>query len=162
MTALTFRRTVRDHYLDELREVPLFRACRPRDYELIGRCADHVAVDAGRVLVREDTRGEEFFVILRGHVAVTRAGVPVATLGPGECFGEVALLDRAPRTATVTALTPLELLVCDRRQFKGLLDSVPALARNLLAVLAHRLRTADFAAGGRGSVEGQVSVEDHG
>jgi CRP/FNR family transcriptional regulator, cyclic AMP receptor protein len=74
---------------------------------------------------------------------VTRKGRKVATLGPGTAFGELALLDRAPRNATVVAETPMELVVLGQREFAGILDEVPGFARKLLAGLAHRLRESD-------------------
>jgi CRP-like cAMP-binding protein len=74
---------------------------------------------------------------------VTRQGRKVATLGPGSAFGELALLDRAPRNASVVAETPMELVVLGQREFAGILDEVPGFARKLLAGLAHRLRDAD-------------------
>jgi CRP-like cAMP-binding protein len=82
-------------------------------------------------------------VIVDGTAKVTRQGRKVATLGPGAAFGELALLDRAPRNASVVAETPMELVVLGQREFAGILDEVPGFARKLLAGLAHRLREAD-------------------
>ena len=67
----------------------------------------------------------------------------MATLGPGQYFGEMALLDRLPRSATVTSETDMDLLVLGQRQFNGILDAVPALSRKMLAAMATRLREAD-------------------
>jgi CRP-like cAMP-binding protein len=74
---------------------------------------------------------------------VRRNNRKVATLGPGQYFGEMALLDRRPRSATVTSETDMTLLVLGQRQFNGVLDAVPALARKMLAAMATRLREAD-------------------
>jgi CRP-like cAMP-binding protein len=78
-----------------------------------------------------------------GTAKVTRQGRKVATLGPGTAFGELALLDKAPRNATVTAETPMELVVLGQREFGGLIDEVPGFARKLLAGMARRLRDSD-------------------
>jgi CRP-like cAMP-binding protein len=74
---------------------------------------------------------------------VRRNNRKVATLGPGQYFGEMALLDRRPRSATVTSETDMTLLVLGQRQFNGVLDAVPALSRKMLAAMATRLREAD-------------------
>ena len=78
-------------------------------------------------------------------MSVSAEGREVAVLGPGDFFGELALLDPAPRDATVTAVEPCELLVIDGRRFAPLLEDVPLLARKVTAGLAHRLREADRA-----------------
>lgn len=100
-------------------------------------------VAAGRVLVSEGSSGSEFFVILEGTAKVSRRGRKVATLGPGAAFGELALLDKAPRNATVTAETDMELVVLGQREFGGVIDEVPGVARKLLTGMARRLREAD-------------------
>ena len=74
---------------------------------------------------------------------VTRQGRKIATIGPGAAFGELALLEKAPRNATVVADTDMELVVLGQREFAGLIDEVPGFARKLLAGMAHRLREAD-------------------
>jgi CRP/FNR family transcriptional regulator, cyclic AMP receptor protein len=130
-------------YLDHLADVPLFRACSTKDLKLIGRAATEVDVNAGKELVREGVTGHEFFLILDGDATVSRNGRKVATLGPGKYFGELALLDRGPRNATVTADGPMRVLILGQREFTGLLDEVPGLARKLLSSMAVRLREAD-------------------
>jgi CRP-like cAMP-binding protein len=102
-----------------------------------------VQVDAGKVLVSEGAAGAEFFVILEGQAKVTRHGQEVATLGPSDFFGDLALLDRAPRNATIAAITPMELVVLGQREFSALIDEVPGFAHKLLAGLARRLRAYD-------------------
>jgi CRP/FNR family transcriptional regulator, cyclic AMP receptor protein len=133
----------RDAFLDHLAQVPLFSALSKKDLGLIAKSAEDVKVDAGKVLVTEGSAGAEFFVIMDGKARVTRRGRKVAELGPGDFFGELALLDRAPRNATVVAETPMEVLVLGQREFGGLIDEVPGLAHKLLAGLARRLREAD-------------------
>ena len=132
-----------DAFIDHLQQVPMFSACSKRDLGLVARRAEDVRVAAGKVLVNEGETGHEFFVILDGTARVTRHGKRVATLGPGSAFGELALLDQAPRNATVVAETPMELVVLGQREFAGIIDEVPGFARKLLAGMAARLRDAD-------------------
>ena len=133
----------RDAFLDHLAQVPLFSALSRKELALVARRAEDVKVDQGRVLVSEGSTGSEFFVIIDGKASVSKKGRKVATLGPGDAFGELALLDKAPRNATVTAETPLEVVVLGQREFGGLIDEVPGFARKLLAGMARRLREAD-------------------
>ncbi len=109
----------------------------------MARRAEDVQVEPGRVLVTEGSTGSEFFVIIDGSANVSRRGRKVATLGPGDGFGELALLDKAPRNATVTAQTSMEIVVLGQREFGGLIDEVPGFARKLLAGMARRLRESD-------------------
>ena len=83
--------------------------------------------------------GREFFVLVSGEVEVRRKGRKVATLGPGSFFGEMALLSKAPRAATVTALTPIDVLVISDRAFLGLLDKMPELWLKVARALAERV-----------------------
>jgi CRP-like cAMP-binding protein len=133
----------RDAFLDHLAEVPLFSALSRRELALIARRGEDIEVPAGKVLVREGATGSEFFVIVSGRARVSRRGRKVATLGPGDSFGELALLDKGPRNATVVAETPMELVVLGQREFAGIIDEVPGFARKLLAGMARRLREAD-------------------
>jgi CRP-like cAMP-binding protein len=132
-----------DAFLSHLAEVPLFSALSKKELALVARRAEEVKVDPGRVLVTEGSTGSEFFVIIDGNAKVSRRGRKVATLGPGAAFGELALLDRAPRNATVTAETPMDLVVLGQREFGGIIDEVPGFSRKLLAGMARRLRDAD-------------------
>ncbi len=127
----------------DLSSIWLFSACSAKELRMVRKALEELTVKPGKVLCEEGTPGREFFLIVDGEVAVQRGGRRVATLGPGQYFGELALLDREPRSATVTAQTPVHLLVLDRRAFTGLLDAVPALAHKLLVAMAARLREAD-------------------
>ena len=127
----------------DLAEVPLFSACSKKDLQLLSKRTERVHVPPGQVLVREGAAGAEFFVILDGEAEVTRHGRRVAILGPGDFFGDLALLDRAPRNATVTAKTDAELAVLGQREFAAMIDEVPGFAHKLLSGLAHRLREFD-------------------
>lgn len=132
-----------DTFIGHLSEVPLFSALSRKELTLVARRAEDVKVDAGRVLVSEGATGSEFFVIIEGTAKVSRRGRKVATLGPGAAFGELALLDKAPRNASVTAETDMELVVLGQREFGGLIDELPGVARKLLTGMARRLREAD-------------------
>ena len=128
---------------DRLTAVPMFRGCSKRELALIGRAVERVHVDAGDTLAEENRIGRELFVIVRGTAEVHRGGTLVATLGPGDYFGELAVLQPGRRNATVRAATPLEVLVVAESSLFGLLSEVPGLARSLLAGLARRLDAAD-------------------
>jgi len=133
----------RDAFTEHLASVPLFSACSKKELALVAKRAEDVSVEPGKVLVREGAAGDQFFVIVEGTAEVSRHGQKVAELGPGTFFGDLALLDRAPRNATVTAVTPMELVILGQREFAGIIDEVPGFAHKLLAGLAHRLRQYD-------------------
>jgi CRP/FNR family cyclic AMP-dependent transcriptional regulator len=133
----------KDDKLDQLGRMWLFSACTKRDLQLIGRESDEVDVPQGKVLTEEGKPGHEFYLILEGEASVRRGKRKVATLTGGQYFGELSLLDRGPRTATVVAETDLRLLVLGQREFNGLLDEVPGLAHKVLRTMAGRLREAD-------------------
>ena len=133
----------RDAFIDHLQEVPLFAACSRKDLQLVAKRAEDVRVAGGKTIISEGETGHEFFVILEGTARITRHGRKVATIGPGDAFGELALLEKAPRNSTIVAETDMELVVLGQREFAGLIDEVPGFARKLLAGMAHRLRDAD-------------------
>jgi CRP-like cAMP-binding protein len=95
--------------------------------------------------MRQGDPGREAFVIADGRAKVTIRGRRSVKLGPGDCFGEMALLHRAPRSATVTAESDMRLFVLGSREFSHLIDTVPSVARQVLAALAERVRTAERA-----------------
>lgn len=109
----------------------------------MARASDQVAIGAGRNLCEQGTIGREAFIILDGTAEVRRNDRKVATLGTGDCFGELALLDHGPRTATVTAKTDLDVLVLGAREFAGIVDEVPTIAHKLMKALAVRIRELD-------------------
>src|SRR5437773_2199316 len=98
-----------------LAAVPLFSACSKADLQIVARHTEVVEVAAGTTLVEEGGKGAAFFFVLAGEAAVRRRGRRVATLGPGEFFGELALFDPAPRDATVVAVSPLTVGVLGAR-----------------------------------------------
>lgn len=125
--------------LELIKGVPLFEQCSKRDLQRIAQIADELDLRAGKVLIEEGERGREFFVIVSGEVEVRRKGRKLATLGPGSFVGEMALLSKAPRNATVTAVTPLDVLVISDRSFLGLLDKMPGLSLKVARALAERV-----------------------
>lgn len=133
----------RDSKLDHLGQVRLFSACNKKELGLIGKASDEVSVPAGKEIVTEGNTGHEFFLILSGQAAVKRGNRKVATLSAGDYFGELALLSKGERNATVVAETDMELLVLGQREFSGVLDEVPGMAHKLLVSMAGRLREAD-------------------
>jgi CRP/FNR family transcriptional regulator, cyclic AMP receptor protein len=137
----------RNEVVDHLRTVPLFAGCTGTELKILARHFQEVEVPAGEALCREGDDGNAFFVVLRGDAIVWRRKAgrskPVATLGPGSFFGELALLDPAPRSASVTAETPLLAGSLDKRTFRAVLRDLPAISDRLLAVLARRVRESD-------------------
>jgi CRP-like cAMP-binding protein len=134
-----------DPKITRLSQVSLFSACSKRDLSRIAALAEEIEVPAGRVLIRQGDPGREAFVIAEGRAKATIRGKGSARLGPGECFGEMALLHSAPRSATVTAETEMRLFVLGARQFSTLIDEVPTIRQRVLFALAERLRAAERA-----------------
>ncbi len=130
-------------FVTHLAEVPLFSTLSRKELNLVAKRAEDVTVPAGKVLCSEGEMGNQYFVILDGTARVSRRGRRVASLGAGQGFGELSLLDKHPRNATIVAETPMELVVLGQREFAGLVDDVPGFARKLLAALASRLREHD-------------------
>ncbi len=127
----------------DLSKIWLFSTSTAKELRTIRRALEEVTVPAGRMLTEQGTVGREFFLIVSGQASVRRNNRKVAILGPDQYFGELALLDRRPRSASVISDTEMTLLVLGQRQFNDVLDSVPALSRKLLAAMATRLREAD-------------------
>jgi CRP-like cAMP-binding protein len=134
-----------DDYLDYFRRVPMFSTCSKKDLKTVAANAERVSVPPGRVLCEQGQTGREAFVIVSGKARVLRNGRKVASIGPGTTFGELALLDRAPRNATVIADTDMELLVLGQREFMKIVDASSAFARALLVGIARRLNAAEAA-----------------
>jgi CRP/FNR family cyclic AMP-dependent transcriptional regulator len=132
-------RTIDQH----LTNVALFSACSKAELQRLTSLFTTVKIPAGEVVTKEGRVGAEFVVIIEGKAAVSIGGSDVATLGPGDFFGEIALLDGGPRTATVTAATDLVGEVMSHREFDQMLHDVPGMARKLLVGLAARLRDTD-------------------
>jgi len=125
--------------IDLLKHAPLFEQCSKQELQRIASIADELDLPAGKVLIREGERGREFFVIVSGEVEVRRKGRKVKTLGAGSFVGEIALLSKIPRVATVTALTPVDVLVITDRAFLDLCEKSPSLAVKVARTLAERV-----------------------
>lgn len=127
----------------DLSKVWLFSECSRAELKNIQKKAKPTSVSAGTIVCDEGEVGQSFYFIVSGKAAVVRNGRKAAELGPGQYFGELALLDRLPRSATVKAATDLELLAIEQRDFNAMLKESPSLVRKLLVATASRLRTAD-------------------
>jgi CRP/FNR family cyclic AMP-dependent transcriptional regulator len=127
---------------EKLAKVPMFSGCTKRELEAIARAAKEVKHPEGHVIAREGDRGVGFFLITEGTARVSIGGKDRSKLGPGDFFGEIALLDRGPRTATVTSTSPIKLLGLTAWVFRGLIEEHPSIGFKLLEVVAGRLRQA--------------------
>jgi len=132
-----------DQKLELLKRVPLLAGLGRRELEEVGRLADEIDIEAGKVLMREGDAGSEFFVLVNGSVAIDRGGTRVLTMGDGDFFGEIALVDEGPRTATATTESDSKLLVLGHREFHSLMDQFPAVRTCVLGALAKRIRRLD-------------------
>jgi CRP-like cAMP-binding protein len=122
-----------------IRHVPLFANCSKKELRKIASIADEIDFRAGKVLIQEGKPGREFFVLVEGKVDISRKGTTIDTCEAGDFFGEVALLSDAPRNATITATTPIVVLVLTDRNFRTLLAATPEIQRKVLTALADRL-----------------------
>lgn len=129
----------KDAKVEALRQAPLFDGLSRKQLGELARLAEDVDVEAGTVLCQEGRTGQEFFVIMEGEAEVRKGGKRVATCRGGEFFGEIALIENIPRTATVTAITSLRFFVITRQNFLRLLDEQPGFERKVLRALARRL-----------------------
>jgi CRP/FNR family cyclic AMP-dependent transcriptional regulator len=132
--------------VSQLAKVPLFSDCSQRDLQTISRAVKDVDFSNGTVIAREGDPGIGLFVIVHGTADVTIGGKKKAALTPGDFFGEIALLDGGPRTATVTATSDVQLLGLTEWVFRGLMQEYPSIALKTLQQMAGRLRKATKAA----------------
>lgn len=137
----------RDPTLECLRELAPLHGCNERELRRIDGLTCLRAVPAGTVLCRQGSYGRETFLVISGEAVVTIDDVELAHLGRGDFVGEMAVLEATRRTATVTALTAMELLVLSPTELETLLADVPSVARRLLATMSARLRLANAAQG---------------
>ena len=128
-----------DTKVQALKSVPLFASLSRKELIQLERVCEDLEVEPGTVLCKEGEIGHEFFVLVNGEVQVIRKGRRVATLTGGDFVGEIALVTELPRTATVTAETPVRLFVLTRREFHAVLDQNPKVERKVLRALARRL-----------------------
>ncbi|HZP29804.1 MAG TPA: cyclic nucleotide-binding domain-containing protein [Acidimicrobiia bacterium] len=134
----------RHAYIDErLAQIPLFQGLSKKELSHISRLATRLEEPAGKVLTKEGQQGYEFIIVLDGEVEVRQGDHVIAKRGAGDYFGEIALLDNRPRTATVVATTPVVIEVIERREFLGLVSENPEIAQKIMATMAQRLAQLD-------------------
>ena len=131
-----------DSKADALGRTPLFDGLSRGELQDLAKVTEDLEVDPGKVLCREGETAREFFVIVDGEVEVTKDGGRISTLSDGDFFGEIALIEDIPRTATVTATTPLRFFVLTRQAFWSLLERQPDVERKVLRALAKRVLAA--------------------
>ncbi len=129
----------RDGKVELLRSVPLFAGCSKNELRQLAATADEIDLREGYVLMREGRPGREFFVLIDGSVDVTAKGRKLAQLEGGDWIGEIALLTKVPRTATVTATSAVRALVVTDRAFRRLVETMPSIALKVLASVGDRL-----------------------
>lgn len=126
-----------------LARVPIFANCSSAEIAAITAVAQESGFQAGQVIVTQGTPGQAFYLVISGRVEIIRDGQSLGAFGPGDFFGEMSLLDSAPRSATIRAIDPTTCLMLSSWDFKALLEAHPAIAIKLLEVLSRRLRVAD-------------------
>lgn len=129
--------------VDRIRDVPLFAGFSDRQLDRLASEVDEVDIKEGVTIARQGELGHEFILILDGNARVEREGTVLTRLGPGDYFGEMSLIDGKPRTADVTAETPVAALVMHLTAFNSVLDEIPELRKRILVTLSERLRAAD-------------------
>jgi CRP/FNR family cyclic AMP-dependent transcriptional regulator len=125
--------------VDLIRKVPLFSRLSKTVLKDLAMLADEIDLRDGKEMTRQGHAGREFFVLLEGTADVRKNGRKINTLGPGDFFGEIALVSREPRTATVTATSPVRTLVITDRSFRRLLDESPQVKNKVMEAMAKRL-----------------------
>lgn len=135
----------RSDKVDLLRKIPLFGRLSQRQLNAVAKHVDEVQLRKGAVLAKQGAQGMEAIIIVDGRARVETDGTMLAELGAGDVVGEMSVIDGKPRSATVIAETPVNLLVLHRRDFVSLLETVPGLQRKLLVTLCERVRQADQA-----------------
>jgi len=129
----------RDHKIDLLKHVPLFSGCSKKELAQVARLADEIDLPAGKTLIKEGSPGREFFVLVDGTAEIQRKGKKIDSAGPGDFFGEMALLSDQPRNATVVTTSPVDALVVTARNFGALIESNPLIALKVMRAVAERL-----------------------
>ena len=129
-----------------LERLPLFAGLSRKELQRIGRLVEEIEVPAGKRLAATGEAGRELFIIVDGRAVVTTPGGRVVRLRPGDFFGEMSLIDGEPRSADVTAATPMRLLAIGYREFWQLLDESLPIVRKIMRTLCQRLRRAERSA----------------
>jgi CRP-like cAMP-binding protein len=131
--------------VESLRSVPLFEGATDDELRRVAGVTTEIRIPAGSIVFSEGELGMEAFVLLEGEAEVVRHGQHVATIGPGEVVGELALLDHSARSATVRAVTDVRAVSMSSREFHAVLESVPTFLLRVCGLLARRLRALDDA-----------------
>ncbi len=126
-----------------LARVPVFAHCTADEIQAIASVAQESFFQPAQIIVTQGTPGQAFYLILSGRVEILRDGVSLGAFGAGDFFGEMSLLDSAPRSATIRAIEQTSCLMLSSWDFKALLERHPSIAIKLLEVLSRRLRVAD-------------------
>jgi CRP-like cAMP-binding protein len=129
----------KDKKIELIKHVPLFARCTRKELAEIAALADEIDIPEGKTIIREGDRGREFFVLLDGGAEVIRGGHRVANLAKGDFVGEIAVIARIPRTATVKTTAPTRALVITDQAFRGLLRRSPDINLKVLEALAERV-----------------------
>jgi CRP-like cAMP-binding protein len=129
----------RNAKVDLIKGVPLFAECSRKDLNEIAGVADEIDLREGKELTKEGRPGREFFVLIDGTADVKKGTRRVNRLGAGDFFGEIALVTKRPRTATVVATSPVRALVITDRSFRTLLEHQPEIQGKVMSALAARL-----------------------
>ena len=129
----------KDAKVELLKGVPLFSKLDKKALQDVAHIADELDLPAGKEMATEGDRGREFFVLLKGEADVTRGGEKINTMKEGDFFGEIALVTKMPRTATVTATSDVDVLVITERAFDDLLKKSPAIGRSVAEALVERV-----------------------
>jgi CRP/FNR family transcriptional regulator, cyclic AMP receptor protein len=129
----------RNGKVELMRRVPLFAKLKGKSLQEVASIADEIDLPKGKEMARQGDRGREFFILLEGEAEVRKDGRRVNTLTKGEFFGEIALVTKMPRTASVTASTPVRALVITERDFTALMKRSPEVSKSVVEALAERL-----------------------
>jgi CRP/FNR family cyclic AMP-dependent transcriptional regulator len=122
-----------------IKRVPLFAECSRRHLEEIAAIADEIDLREGKELTKEGRPGREFFVLIEGDADVKKGSRRINRMQAGDFFGEISLVTRKPRTATVVATSPVRALVITDRSFRTLLERQPEIQSKVMSALAARL-----------------------
>jgi CRP/FNR family transcriptional regulator, cyclic AMP receptor protein len=129
----------KDAKIDLLKRVPLFAQCSKQELAAVASVADEIDLRQGKQLTTQGRPGREFLVLVEGEAEVRKNGRKLRTLSDGDFFGEIALVTKRPRTATVVATTPVRVLVITDRSFQSLLERSPSIQVKVLQALAERV-----------------------
>jgi CRP/FNR family transcriptional regulator, cyclic AMP receptor protein len=129
----------KDAKMELLKKVPLFSKLDKKGLQDVAHIADEIDLPAGKEMATQGDRGREFFVLVKGEAEVTKNGTRVNTMTAGDFFGEIALVTKMPRTATVTATSDVDVLVITERAFDNLLKKSPEIGRGVAEALAERI-----------------------